>query len=159
MSNDHKSNGIKKDPFVSGVWIIIVLGGCDIIAMIEENKSQSELKQELFSNKCILATLKRRYILKQLQFPMPEMDARGKHTGGWQTGAIATVGKHEISLELMNEFPVYACLTNISFISEFSPDDIERLRQTVINADNAAEMTIRATKANILLPNQNISKG
>lgn len=147
-------SNIKENPLASGVWIFAMLGGCDIIALIEENQSIDELKAELALSKCICVTLKKRYILKQLQFPMPEMDARGKHTGNWNTGAIATVGKHEISLELMHEFPVYASLNSVSFISEFHKDDIERLRQTVIAADKAAEMTIRATNANILLPNQ-----
>lgn len=144
---------LKVNPLNSGVWILAMLGGCDVLALVDEAQSEEELKTELSSNKCICVTLKRRYILKQLQFPIPEMDARGKHTGNWQTGAISTVGKHEINLELMHEFPVYVSLTSFAFVSEFHKDDIERLRLTIIAADKSAEMIIRATNANILIPN------
>jgi len=141
-----------KNPFEKGVWILYTLGGCDMIALVEEDQSKDDLIKELMNSKCICVTLKRRYILKQVQFPMPEMDNKGKPTGNWQTGAIPTIGKHEINLELMNEFPLYACLNNIAFLSDFAEEDLARLRQNVINADIGAEMMIRATKANILIP-------
>jgi len=152
LSNSNNPNN--PNPFSKGVWILAMLGGCDIIALVEESQSEQDLKNELATNKCVCVTLKKRYILKQLQFPMPEMDARGKHTGGWNTGAIATVGKHEIGLELLHEFPVYASLTSLSFLSDFHRDDVERLRLTVNAADKAADIVIRATNANILIPNR-----
>lgn len=145
-------SSIRKDPFSKGVWVLIILGGCDVIALVEENQSKQDLLKELIESKCVCVTLKKRYVLRQVLFPMPEM-SNGKHTGGWNVGSIPNIGKHEINLELLNEFPVYASLNNIAFIDEFDPGDVDKLRTSVINADNAAETAVRASKANILMPN------
>ncbi len=148
----------KSNPFADGVWIFFTLGGCDAIAKVEDNQSKEDLINELMVSKCICVTLKKRYILKQLQFPMPVMDGKGRPTGEWNTGAIATVGKHEINLELLNEFPLHICLNNVSFIDEFADEDKERLRITVINAEIGAETMIRATRANLVLSKNTLIK-
>ncbi len=139
------------DPFEGSVWIIIMMGGKDILAKVEDCQSEDELKEELLSKNGAQIKVIRKYVLSVIQFPIPDV-VNGKHTGNWNSGSIAGIARHETSLEFAHPFPTYIFVQALSFLSDLHPNDVHRLRMSVRNADQSAEMEKRAAESNIILP-------
>jgi hypothetical protein len=93
-----------------------------------------------------------RYILSQVQFPMPTGRDRAGNPTQFVPASLAAVGKHETNLELEHDFPVDCCLHAFTFLSDVHPNDVERLRRTVRNAEEAAEASARMMRSNLVAP-------
>jgi hypothetical protein len=159
--SESNGNGVKKivsdDPFATGIWLMTMMGDRDVLAMVEGSDAdgpttEEELRSELVQFRSMCVTIRRKYVLSQVRFPLPMMDANGKRVGGFHPGSIDAVCKHEMCIGLAYDFPSHINLACVTFLNEFHAEDIERLRVTVKNADAAAEMNIRMMKSNIISP-------
>ncbi len=142
---------ILPEPFNKGVWLICSIGGKDVVAQVDDELAQEEsLKKELFDNKCICVSLRRKLIITTVQFPMQVRGANGQ-SGGFSTANIVTVMKYERSFECFNEFPTHCVLHQVAFISDMDPGDIKIIADTVKNGEKAADIERRAHKSDILI--------
>lgn len=138
------------DPLKDGVWILAHIGNRDIIAKVEGCNSEQDLRDELLKNNGIRVCLKRKYFISLVQFPIPEME-KGRHTGGFATANLCSYGKQEFLMDFNDEFLTYAFLNCVSFLSDMSPSNIDKIRKTIITVDESIEIQKRANKANITL--------
>lgn len=162
-SQDPKSVSVIQpdDPFARGVWLMTMVGGRDLLVQIEGTEKLSpaerdialrDMRDEMVEHRSLCVRFSRKYIFQQLQFPARATDVRGNATGPIQPASLATVGKHEASLELLEEFTTTACLLSVTFIDEFSAGDLNRLRMSVRNADEAIDNMKRMERSNLISP-------
>lgn len=153
--NGKTTNGDLTDPFARGVWILTTMSGADVLALIEGSEGREEetvkrMLEELSTHRSVVVDLRRKYMLKEITFPMPHPN--GGMARGLVPGSLPSVSRHENTIELTHAFVSHVSLSWLSFLEEFHPDDVDLLRSSVRNADESAEVNARMIRSNLIVP-------
>ena len=145
------------DPFARGVWVLTFLSGADAVALVDgsegrEDQVMKEMLEELKTYRSICVDLRRKTILKEIVFPLPERTSSGQMTGRLTPGSLPSACRHENTLELIHDFVTHATLTQFTFLNEMHPENVERLRGSVCNAEESAENAARLIRSNLVSP-------
>ena len=161
-SNGRESSGSGSDgfdPFSQGVWMLTRDAGEDMLVRVslpngdvDPDVTEDGLRKEMAEFGCVNVILRPRYVLTQVRFPLTARNAAGQATGGYRPAFLASSGKHETFLEFLHEFPVFASLRWITFLSDVHPEDLRALRGSVLNAEEGAEQTRRLQKSGLVTP-------
>lgn len=147
------------DPFARGIWILTRDGGYSMLVRVslpngdvDPDVTEEGLRAEMAANGFIKVIIRPCYVLSQIGFPLEGRNALGHRTGGYIPGFIPAVGKEESCMDLLYESHSFASLSWIKFLSDQHPDDVERLRLSIHNAERSAEQAIRMEKSGLVTP-------
>ncbi len=145
------------DPFARGVWVLTVIDGSAAVALVDgsggrEEKVQEEMLQQQKERGFICVDLLRKTLLKEIVFPLPERTPGGQMTGRLMPGSLPSACRHENTLEMTEDFVTHATLFQLTFVGEMPPDNVEKLRGSVVNAERSAEEHARLIRSNLISP-------
>jgi hypothetical protein len=151
--------------FTRGVWILVALDGtgADCLALVEgsegrEEVVRGEILKELRERRKIYVDLVHKHVLKEIVFPKPvvvgmssdgtpKLDRRTPYS----PMSLPSARRHENTLDLVHPFVSHAQLTSVTFLDEFHPEDVERLKAAVGVSDDLGVLA-RMTRSNLVAP-------
>lgn len=161
MSDGKNGLGLRSldpsDPFARGVWVLTVIDGAAAVAMVDGSEGreadvQRGMVEQQRTRGFILADLRRKTLLKEITFPLPERTPSGHPTGRWAPGSLPSAARHELTLEMTEDFVTHATLFQVTFLDEMPAENVEKLRGSVVNAEQSAQETARLLRSNLVSP-------
>lgn len=145
------------DPFARGVWVLTVIDGAAAVALVDgsegrEDEVQKEMVAQQERRGFMLVDLRRKTLLKEIVFPLPERTSGGQMTGRLMPGSLPSACRHEMTLEMTEDFVTHATLFQVTFLAEMPFANVERLRGSVVNAEQSAEENARLIRSNLVSP-------
>lgn len=145
------------DPFSSGVWVLTAIDGAAAVALVvgsegKEEEVQRDMVDQQERRGFICVDLRRKTLLKEVCFPLPERTSGGQMTGRLMPGSLPSACRHEITLEMTEDFVTHMTLHQLTFVDEMPAANVEKLRESVVNAERSAADTARLIRSNLVSP-------
>lgn len=155
---------IVADPqFTRGVWVLALVDGSDCLALVEGSEGREaivrkEMLEELREHRSICVDFVQKHVLKEIVFPKPQVvgmspDGTPKldRRTPYSPMSLPSARRHENTLDLVHPFVSHTALTSVTFLDEFHPEDVDRLRAAAGVSDDLGVLA-RMDRSDLIAP-------